>query len=531
MSRITGFLILTILVLSIFFRFYNSANLQYWSGDEEIASALVRRMIFEKKIALVSPNATIASSLGSFFHILSVPLFLLSQMNPVSVLLLSSLLGVATSILLFYFGRIVKDNRFGFIISFLYSGSFLSSLFDRRWWPLSFNTFLTTVALISIYKIMVKKKYFFSVPLAVTIGFAGHADPSLGVILIATLFSFMYIRPKIFRKEYIFALITLFTFVLPLLIFEARHRGVVFNPLVQALSRGSSLNTQLRTDLLHTDILPATAARLFLSQSSKYAENNFCYCKPYDPPLFGTSSKILIGLFLIVPLYFLIRSKNTAEKQFLVLLYLYASAFMAGSLMFTMTYQSALHQHYFTIIFPLIFCLIGYSIYKLTYKKPLILIIILGFYLVVNGKTLLNSQFRYPLSQKVHLVKNLSDNIKDKNFSLFVSDDPYIHGGGFTGLFILENKHPKKSYVYPFYDWMYRSHSLYTVTPEDNNQELVVIIAEAISINNPEIGEKINYRERIGNLEGIILNNSPQWFNEGMLNKEINFSSAKEILE
>lgn len=515
-------LLLVVFIIASIFRLYNFTSLQYWSGDEEIAAAVVRRVIVERKIALVSPNATTAASLGSFFHLLSVPLYIISSFNPVLVLLLTSLLGIGAALLLFYLGTTVKNTRLGFIISFLYASSFLASLFDRRWWPLSLNTFLTSLAVVSLYQIMINKRSIFIIFLMITIGFAGHADPSLGVIFIASLFSYIVFRPKFKLKQYIPGFLILLLFILPLLLFEIRHPGVIFTPFVKAVARGTEIKKEFKTNLLYSDIAIATGTRLLFPRWSLQAESHFCYCgDEYDPPLGGTVAELITLLLLLLPFYYFKKLKDSKEKKFILLLYIFTFSFLGGSLLFTITYGSSLHQHYFTVIFPLIFILAGYSIYRLTRKNTKLLMILLGIYILINANALYNSRFRDPLSIKQQLVSKLSSNLENQDFSFFIVGDAYFHGGGFTELFILNNKHPKKSYIYPFYDWMYRSHSLYTVMPQDSNQNRVVIIGPRIVIHTPEIEKHVIFTSRIGNMEGYILDNSQGWFSENLINTDI----------
>ena len=211
--------IILILLTAFLFRFYNFHNLQYWSGDEEIASAVVRRMIFEKRLTLVSPNLAV-NSLGSFFHILSVPLFVLTKLDPIKIELFMSFLGVITAIALYKAGKILLDTRVAFAASLLYSASFVIALFDRRWWPLGLNQILATLAIISLFKIISQKKYKYSIILAACIGFAANADPTIAVIAIVTILSFLFLKIPLMRKEYLAALIVLSIFVAPIAILK-----------------------------------------------------------------------------------------------------------------------------------------------------------------------------------------------------------------------------------------------------------------------------------------------------------------------
>src|SRR3989344_9501383 len=163
-------LLMSVLILASLFRFYNFQNLQYFSEDEEMSAALVGRMIVEKRIGLVSQNLALNFSLGSFFHLLSVPFFALSHLNPIPVLLVMSGLGVLTTFMIFLAGKLLADFKEGLVASFIYASSFVISLSDRRWWTLSLNPLLMVLAIISVWQ-LTRKKIIFFFSLLFAIGF------------------------------------------------------------------------------------------------------------------------------------------------------------------------------------------------------------------------------------------------------------------------------------------------------------------------------------------------------------------------
>jgi len=107
-----------ILLVSAFFRLYKFHQFQYFSGDEEIFYFLVRKIV-EVKPVLVVPNAQLSTSIGSFFHLLSAPLFYLTMGSPVIMSLFASILGVFTTYFVYVAGKIILDKRLGYIASFL----------------------------------------------------------------------------------------------------------------------------------------------------------------------------------------------------------------------------------------------------------------------------------------------------------------------------------------------------------------------------------------------------------------------------
>src|SRR3989344_6694569 len=110
--------------------------------------------------------------------------------------------------------------KIGLVGSFLYASSFVGGLFDRRWWPLSLNLFLTSFAILCLVQIIYKKKYLYLLPLSAAIGLAAHADPTIGVIGVASVLSLIIFKVSILRKESLFATLILLVFLTPVLIFE-----------------------------------------------------------------------------------------------------------------------------------------------------------------------------------------------------------------------------------------------------------------------------------------------------------------------
>jgi 4-amino-4-deoxy-L-arabinose transferase-like glycosyltransferase len=511
-----SFLLLSIaLLVAFFFRFYNYQNFQYWSGDEEMASAVIRKIVVERKPVLISPNTTISASLGSLFHLSTAPLFGIFNMNPAYVLLMMGLLGLITTFILYFLGKSVKNEWLGFTLSILYGGSFLMGLFDRRWWPLTLNALLSALALLALYKIIIEKKYWYSIFLAVSIGFAGHSEPSLAVGLFATVISFIVFRINPFRKAFLAGLITLIIFAAPLLFFEARHPGTIIYPVIKSLTGGihdSASPSDFHTETNKYDLYLGTFSRLFLTPYSDYADKQFCYCSDYGQPIFGSFTKVVILLLLLYPLFILIKTKEKKEKDVLKLAYIYLLSFLIASFVFNSVSKNPIHQHYFLVSFPIIIFLVGYSLFSLV-KSKIMLCLILIIYVITNGYSLLNSQFRYPLPQLTELVSNTVNHLPDNNFSLYAVN---YEGLGWTSLFILNNKHPQKSYLYPFIDWMYRAQSLYTVNPTNQEQKKVVVIGPA-NIPYPFPKDKIIYKSQVGKMQSVILDNSDYWFDSKII--------------
>lgn len=505
--------LILILSIALLFRFYNFHKFQYWSGDEEIAAAVVRRMVHDEKLTFVSPNVAV-NILGSFFHILSVPIFIISNFDPIKVELIVSFLGVITAFIVYKAGELLLNSKTGVAASLLYSGSFVIALFDRRWWPLSLNPLLTSLAIISLFKIISQRNYKYSMLLAASVGFAFHADPTIAVIAVAATMSFVFLRVPIRRKEYLGAFLVVVFFILPLFAFELRHPGKVTKPFGETVNKITQ-KEKVEYKVPFINPLP-TFSRLYFSKPTDFAERHFCYCPTEGLTYFPLASNLVIGILFAYPLYLmLLKTKNRfGEKKLVLILYFFLLAFILGGSIYTLSFGKEIYDHYYTIIFPVTSLILGYSLVKLVRSK-LLFVILLVLFLGINFYTLGTSSFKYPLSEKKEIVEYVVEELGTSDFSLYAIGGPYMHGGGFTSLFILADKSPKKSYIYPFYDWMYRAFSLYTVDPQTIDQEKIVLIGS--ESNFPKTIENLQYEKSVNNLKAVILNNDNSQFDEKTL--------------
>jgi len=470
-------------------------------------------MIVEKRISLISQNLALNFSLGSFFHLLSIPLFVLSHLNPIPVLLVMSAVGVLTTFLIFLAGRLLADFKTGLVASFIYASSFVIGLADRRWWTLSLNPLLMTLAIISVWK-LTRKKFIFIIPLSIAIGFSGHADPTIGIIFVAAVIAFLVFKTPFVRREYLAGLVVLMIFISPLLIFELRHPGRISEPLLNTFTRLHSGGSRLTQDVTLPANPALTISKIFFPKASNFAERHFCYCK-VEGMAFMPIFFVPLSLFLIFyPIRIFFISKNINEKSRFLLLYIFLFSFIFSGLIYIYITKNAIYDHYYTIILPvlvLLFAITITSIKNLKFFSASILVI----FFLINIHALFGSTLKYPLNDKQKLITVVSGNLKKQDFSLYVIKSEFIHNGGFTTLFVLYDSPPKKSYIYPFHDWVNRAYRLYAIEPESDEQEKIVVIGDKSKFSNKFVNQE--WEGSAGNLKAVIIDNTKGDFDERML--------------
>ncbi len=463
--------LLLIIFLAILFRFFRLFDFQYWSVDEEVFVAVVAQIAILHKLILVTPNVAIATSLGSFFHLLSAPIFWLAGFTASRILIAGSILGVVTTLAIYKTGKELGDLSVGRIAAFLYAASFLAAFSDRRWWPLSLDPLLSVLSILSVIK-MIKGRLHYSLLLAICASFAWHSDPSLSVIIVFAVLSFVLFRLPLFKKVYFLGAVYLFLSILPFLFFEIRHPGAITHPLVELLSHLFRFTRPSNRSLNLLSILQGFSRALFLKPGADI-EQYFLYVKHHPAPLFSPFAEISTLLFFFLPL-------SKLDQTGIKLLYLYLLSFLVGILIFTLGLGSSFHQHYFVIAWPAFFLLMAFSLRRLSKSWA---VIILSAFLTINLGSLFWSSMRYPLIKKERMVDRVLAQISKKRFALEVTGgDRYFEGIG--GLFFLKNRYPANSHYYYAWDWIYRAYSLYPVEISPGPFDTTVVISpHSLKIN------------------------------------------------
>lgn len=462
-------LIVTILFIALFFRTYKGSQLQYYSFDDEMHTMVLRRIAIDKKLVLVTPNPTLNISLGSFWHLLSAPLLYLADFRPQRLLLFGSFLGVLTTFMVYLTGKELGSKPVGLIASFLYASSFDMSLADRRWWPLSLNPLLVTLSVFSISK-MVKGKLGYAALLAISMSFAWHADPTLIIISVAAAISFIVFRLPLICKQYLIAIFMLLISLMPFLIFELRHRGAISYQIKEVTSR-IQLSTQAKpVPVRFSDINIGLTHSLF-STPSQLAEE---YLYPHigsKGPQVDIFASLLSFILFIFPFYMLLKDYGEQRKKSLIILYIFVGATLAGIVIANLVFKFTIYQYYFTVVWPILFLLSGYTLAWLITKTQIIAVAVASVIFATNIIALVKSSMRYPLNTKVRAANFIASYVSGQPFSLqILGGDIHLGGGGLGGILALKGLFPWNRDYY-IYDWLYRAYSLYNVPVDESSSK------------------------------------------------------------
>lgn len=475
-SKLSQLTLILILLLALFFRFYRLLQLQYFSFDDEIFTLVINRIVRQQVFMLVSPNTTIAVSLGSFFHLFSALFFKLLNFESITILTLGSVWGVLTTYFMYLTGRELKNQEVGLIAAFIYATSFLISLSDRRWWPLTPDPFLILVAVYSLSKI-VKGRLLYSLPLVIAGSIAWHADPSLAIIPLAFILAVVIFNIPLKHRHHLPALIALTASIAPLILFELRHPGSISHPIQILFAR--LFESKGETYAYATPYNPLTTlndfTRAFFPRPSMNLEE---YLSPFPQilsPALSPLSQIITLSLLLTPLYSVL-VRPAKDKTAILIVYLFLIAFIVGTLFFNLIFKHNIHQHYYVVIWPVAVLLAAFTLEWLSRRHLILPASFLILFLGVNLAALQQSSFQYPAHNKDQIAGQIIASLSNQPFSLYIQgNDRDVDGIG--GLFFARSRFPQNSSYYLPLDWVYRAYSLYplAVAPDYTQPQVVII--------------------------------------------------------
>lgn len=447
-------------ILAFILRIARIGDLSYFSGDEEIIGFILRRMAVDKIPVLTSPSATLGLSLGSFFHWLILPFYVLFGNQYQPLFYLAALLGAFSSMALYFVAGSFWSRKVGFIASVFYSCSFLIVLFDMRLWVHSINPLLTILNLWGLNQ-MARGKYSYSILVAISVIFGWHSDPAILALGLATLLVFIIFKLPLWKKEHRLGYLIVAISILPLLFFDLRHNFINLTRMTQLARRPFEAEQKIREPVFSTfRILGTGLGKFFYISPSKRVSLNFCYCDVSNSLNRGNMTGF--GLFLFVMAFYLVYCKKH-EKQADFILLIQFIAIIGGLVLYSLLFGGSVFQFYLTGIFPLVAIMAAVGLSRL----PNILSgLLIAVWLIINLSSYVNSDSMGGMKYKNEIVRWIKNEIKDGQYVLQAKGTGALEGGGWTYLLTESGVGPGTSYIDPVIGWLYENKRSVLLVPE-----------------------------------------------------------------
>jgi 4-amino-4-deoxy-L-arabinose transferase-like glycosyltransferase len=227
-------LIVLIILLAIFLRFWRLPEYMTFLGDEGRDALVVKRMIVDHKFRLIGPVTSVGNMyLGPLYYYLMLPAMMISRLSPIGPAAMVALLGILTTALIYFYGREWVGSKASLFAAFLYAISPVVITFSRSSWNPNVMPFFALVSVYGLWRIWQKKQFFWLLILGVTVSFAVQSH-WLGLLLLPTVIIFWamalgeLLRSKkptglFWRQTLIGFFIFLCLTVAPLVWFDLRH--------------------------------------------------------------------------------------------------------------------------------------------------------------------------------------------------------------------------------------------------------------------------------------------------------------------
>lgn len=491
LNRETYFL-LFFLIVGLLLRIWNYYNLFYFAIDEEKAAYIIKGIANATHFPTVGHPSSIGFRLGPLLYYLVAPFYKIFGSHPIIWGYVSVATSIVSMILIYKIGRRISVKS-AFIALFLYCFSYLTILYDRRGWQVSFHFFLSLFILFCLLKI---KEGYSRYCLILTFALIACSQFEVATILFIplTLIAIRLFHIRIPPKKFIFYIFLFIVSQAGLLFFDIRHNFINTKYLINYFTHSGTERIQENIPLIGVrnvyfmhNILPNTLARTLYPSRTQNVAIEYANCPQYLQ--FKHSQipfilKLLTIATIFIFILFTLKRWNTTsmEEKISKFIFLYIFIIVGSTSVYTYLFHGEMAEYYFLPFFPYFFLIIGILLNtvlnKNKYTYPFIVIIFIVF-CYVNIQELILATNPYGLSNKEKAVQFILAHVKDKPFTVYAPQTCW-NTGGYRYLFSYYGKNPVQSYMDQYLS------EYYTTIPDRKTSIRVTILTPELIGDQPK---------------------------------------------
>lgn len=345
-------LIIFILVISLFLRLYRIGATMTFLEDEGRDLLIVKRMIDTGRPVLLGPQTSTGNMyLGPLYYYFITPSLFLSRMNPVGPAIFIALTGVLTVYLLYYLGKKWFSPNAGYLAALMFGVLPFSVMVNRASWNPNLVPLVSSLMLIIYDKLIYQKSNFktwllYGILVGVMIQLHYMALVYVGILSLSIAWNKRAELKQVLRGALV-AFVGVMIMLLPFIIFEVRNDWVNTKALTTFMLARKERN--IRYDLpvwLWWDKVSKTSYRL-IGNTLVGSELGPQPATPYV--VFSFVALILVLSYLAV------RKKSSIYLNLMI-------TFLA-TMSIIGIYQESIHMHYIEFALPLVILLVA-GLYK-----------------------------------------------------------------------------------------------------------------------------------------------------------------------
>lgn len=403
-------LLLGIIALAAFFRFYKLSEYMNFLGDEGRDAIIIKDLLVNHHFPLIGPPTSVGNIyLGPlYYYMMAVPMAFF-WLNPVAAAGMNAFFGVLTVILIYFFGKYLFNREAGLIASYLYAISPVAIIYSRSSWNPNPAPFFALVSMFSLYKMHKTGNYLWLILTGLAVGAAMQMHylaailiPVAGLLL---LYEFFYrnknkLRVKNFLNGVVLGITSFVLTLVPLVLFDLRHDFLNSRAILRLFSAGTAVKGDIFENIQR---IPS----LYINNLvGRYMSGENLYLS------------LVVSLLIIIVLVY----KHSSWPKIALGVWLVVGLF---GLTF---YQQNIYDHYFGFMNPAPFLIIGsLAILKINKRKEgrwfialglIVLLVLLSFVNLRKNPLLFSPNNQLKRTQNIAKFVINKTNGEDFNFAL-----------------------------------------------------------------------------------------------------------------
>ncbi len=437
---------LVTILLGLFLRLATLDKLTVFTPDEEYILYITQTLVKDFHIIWIGVSALgFDFYMGPGLEYFLLPFIALSKGDPIIWGVITSIAGILTASLLYWFGSKLFNKKVGLIATIIYSVSALLIYYDQQAYPTGVPL-LSLLMLISIYQTKKSGKWW--VVFGFLYGLVFHIHLSLVLILLVAVYWAATHKKTWNIKIIILSTLSFILVISPLIGFDYFHK---FSNITAPIRVFQALKTNKKPSSIGVRIsaLGKSMSRIFYLNPGKSNTDEVLY--PCNSVPNNNSTKmnpiITISIMSLVSLFVIRKTKNENKK----LLLIFSTAFIVPFI-FLSSVGSV--EYYLLGFFPVLILIIASSIAGSGKPIRYLSYILLSLFIFYNMFVVFNASGDYGLKVKREIVNEVIERIGNKSYELQETGGPCQGSAGWGYLFSVYGRSPDKNTADKQFSWL-----------------------------------------------------------------------------
>lgn len=470
---------------------------------------MIRRAVVYRRPPLIGSYLPPGLYLGPLWFYVSAAIGLVNHLDPFSFGLLASLLGASTIPIVFFVGNeLFHDWKISITASLLYASSYLISIYNRIWWPLTFSPVATLLTYFSLLQ-MQQGKLLWAWPMFLSLTLALHGEPPNLTTLIVVIASFLLLGVPWKNKHVAAGCLLLLFSHLPVLVFEFKHDFTTTQSLIRFAQEKLASPPQETPIGSVVPQIVSSLSRIIYPSGRLETSAQIGWCANYLSERMKTiPSIILVFSFLLLVSTITIALLSWKNRSFgFRLLSLHLVVLIGGLVFFSLASGTPIYEWFFYHLFPTFILLWSLAIWSVLKRRIVLALTLITAIVSMNAHANLVATNPHGLFNRRQAMEYaLSIIPKNEPFSID-SLGRCFAWSGYRTLSILEHRMPSKSYLDDLFgSWLYPM-ELYDETPR---WAAIFVDHERYALDTKTVlryrtaTEHATTRARFGAIEGLL---------------------------